>query len=208
MPAPRKERERTLRREVLIEAAERVFGRKPFDEATMQEVAREAEIGMQGLYEQFPSKQELYERMLVHGAELFRGAVDEALAEVADPAGQLRAVAAAYFRVLRDRPVFLPIYLKERVQFEWGFQSRFAEQLSPIYSSERSRLRAIVRRLAESGAVRPAPVEFLVQFWLDSLQTSLYYHHRHARREPLEEAVERALSCFYAGVGTTERRPA
>ena len=70
MPAPRKERERTLRREVLIEAAERVFGRKPFDEATMQEVAREAEIGMQGLYEQFPSKQELYEQMLPeHRAE-------------------------------------------------------------------------------------------------------------------------------------------
>ena len=57
-PLPRRQRERALRRELLLDAAGRVFGRRPYDEATMQEVATEAEIGMQGLYEVFPSKQE------------------------------------------------------------------------------------------------------------------------------------------------------
>jgi AcrR family transcriptional regulator len=51
----RKGIERQQRRNLLLEAAGRVFGRKPFDEATMQEIASEAQIGMQGLYEHFPS---------------------------------------------------------------------------------------------------------------------------------------------------------
>ncbi len=39
MVESRKDRERELRRVMLLEAASRVFGRKPFSEATMQEVA-------------------------------------------------------------------------------------------------------------------------------------------------------------------------
>ena len=50
MALTRKEIERSQRRELLLQAAARVFGRKPFDEASMQEVAAEAQIGMQGLY--------------------------------------------------------------------------------------------------------------------------------------------------------------
>lgn len=198
----RKEREKALRRQVLLEAAERVFGRKPFDEATMQEVAREAEIGMQGLYEHFPSKQELYEQMLAQGARHFQLGAETALTGVTDPREQLRAVATAYFRVLAERPVFLPVYLKERVQFEWGFQSRFAEQVAPIFASERSRLRAIIRRLMDTGVLKSAPIEFLLQFWLDAQQSALFFHHRHSRKETIDEAVERALACFYGGVGS------
>ena len=55
----RREAEHLQRRQHILLAAERVFGRRPYDEATMQEIAAEAGIGMNGLYRHFPSKEEL-----------------------------------------------------------------------------------------------------------------------------------------------------
>ncbi|MDE3032829.1 MAG: helix-turn-helix transcriptional regulator, partial [Acidobacteriota bacterium] len=93
MAESRKERERQQRRELLLEAASRVFGRKPFDEATMQEMAAEAQIGMQGLYEQFPSKQALYEQVILARALAFQAKVRAILDQDQPPLEALRGLA-------------------------------------------------------------------------------------------------------------------
>src|SRR5512133_2955268 len=93
----RKNLARQQRKDLLLEAASQVFGRKPFDEATMQEVAAEAEIGMQGLYEHFASKQELYEQVVQERAESFHQRANAALAERGgSPMDRIEALAQVY----------------------------------------------------------------------------------------------------------------
>lgn len=200
MDPTRKERERTQRRDLLLEAAERVFGRKPFDEATMQEVAAEAQIGMQGLYEHFPSKQDLYESLIQLRAEDFQARAASALKGLAAPLDQLRALARVYAETFSERAAFLPVFLKERVHYDWGFESRFSPKLHHVYEVERQRLRCIIEKAVRQRLVRPLKTDFLTQLCLDVLHSSLYYHHRHAPDEEVETCVDRAMDCFFRGV--------
>ena len=56
----RKERERERRRQQIIVAAKRVFTRKDFNQATMEDIAREAEVSPGTIYLYFKNKDELF----------------------------------------------------------------------------------------------------------------------------------------------------
>lgn len=56
----RKEREKELRLNGIIDAAERIFAAKGFDSATMDEIAREAEFTKRTVYGYFPGKAEIF----------------------------------------------------------------------------------------------------------------------------------------------------
>ncbi|HDP23950.1 MAG TPA: TetR/AcrR family transcriptional regulator [Deltaproteobacteria bacterium] len=55
-----KEMERENRKTLIINAAERVFARKPFDQVTMRDIAEEAGITPTAIYRYFSDKQDLY----------------------------------------------------------------------------------------------------------------------------------------------------
>jgi AcrR family transcriptional regulator len=56
----RKERERERRRQQIMVAAKRVFSVKGFSKATMEDIAKEAELSPGTLYLYFKNKDELY----------------------------------------------------------------------------------------------------------------------------------------------------
>ena len=56
----RKEREKERRRQQIIVAAKRVFSEKGFNNATMEDIAKEAELSPGTLYLYFKNKEELY----------------------------------------------------------------------------------------------------------------------------------------------------
>jgi len=197
----RREQERALRRELLLGAAERVFGRKPFDEATMQEVAAEAQIGMQGLYEHFPSKQVLYEELVVERGRAYQTRVAIALESIQDPLEQLRALARVKVALFRERPDFFPVFAKERLQWDWQFTSRFTQKFFEIYEIERSRVREVLERAVRQKMIRPMDLDFLVQLCIETLQASMLYMHRNRPEEEVGQCVDRAMDCFLKGVG-------
>ncbi|HVO12224.1 MAG TPA: TetR/AcrR family transcriptional regulator [Vicinamibacteria bacterium] len=202
MPQSRRERERASRRESLLDAAARVFGRKPFDEASMQEVATEADIGMQGLYEHFPSKQELYEQVIARRAVAFQQRAVEALSRPGSALDHLRALGLAYVEQFREQPWHFPPFARDRVNFDWDVDSRFAPRLREIYRAERANVRRLMVEAIEAGEVQPLDADFLTQLCLDVLQASLHYSHHGRPDEPADECVDRALACILRGVGT------
>ncbi len=199
METTRREKERAHRRELLLEAAERVFGSRPFDLATMQDVVAEAQIGMQGLYAHFPSKQALYEELLVHRAEGFGRKSEAATSGISDPVDQLRALAICWTESFDERPMFLPIFLQERVRYDWGFESRFSHRIGEIYSAERERLVGILIAAVERRQVRPLPAAFLAQQFFEVATASVHYHHTHPG-EGVLACVERIMTAFLVGV--------
>jgi len=202
----RREKERQQRREMLLDAAARVFGRKPFDEATMSEVAAEAEIGMQGLYEHFPSKQDLYEQVVQVRAEAFHLKADAVLADRAgSPLDRIEALAQVYAETFQDRPFSLPTFVRDRVQFDWDFDSRFKSRLGEIYQAERSRLKSLVQEALDRGLIRPLDPEYLTQLAMEVLQASLHFAHKQVPPEEAGTCVARAMDCLLRGVGPEVR---
>lgn len=202
MTQTRKELERQRRRELLLEAAARVFGRRPFDEATMQEVAAEAQIGMQGLYEHFPSKQELYEQVMLQRAIAYQAKAEEVLRQPGPPLERIRALATAFVRQFLDQPWRLPSFSRDRVYFDWALDSRFSPRLREVYEAERAHLRGLIVQALADGALRPFDPDFLAQLCMDTLHASLHYGHHRGQGEDAEACVARALDCLFHGVAT------
>lgn len=75
-----KDRERKNRKNLMIDAAERVFASKPFDEVSMRDIASEAGISHATIYRYFPDQQTLFVDALVRGVEQLRSLLEEAVA--------------------------------------------------------------------------------------------------------------------------------
>ncbi len=78
--AERRQRERENRRSHIVDAAEKVFLSRGVDAATMDAVAREAEVSKGSLYLHFKSKDELYLAIAVRALTAIRQRVETAAA--------------------------------------------------------------------------------------------------------------------------------
>jgi len=76
----RKERERDLRRQEILNAAQNVFVKEGYFNATMAQIASEAEFGVGTLYQFFPSKQGLFAEVILRGVGGFMQGLKDVLA--------------------------------------------------------------------------------------------------------------------------------
>jgi AcrR family transcriptional regulator len=66
----RKEKEKEIRRKDIINAAEKIFFNKGYNNATMDDVAREAEYSKRTVYIYFDSKEQIYFEIMIRGYRL------------------------------------------------------------------------------------------------------------------------------------------
>jgi TetR/AcrR family transcriptional regulator len=88
--ANRREREQQMRRQLIMNAAQRLFEKKGYESTTVDEIAAEAELGKGTIYSYFKSKDEIYIAILEQGLEILK----ERVFQVVD--GQLSAGETLY----------------------------------------------------------------------------------------------------------------
>jgi len=104
----RHERERSERRNAIVAAAARVFARHGLDGATIEMVAREAEVAVGTIYLYFASRDDLFLSLIAERGAQLRARYVEIQARKHQPLEELRAMANAYLDYLREsRELFL-----------------------------------------------------------------------------------------------------
>ena len=106
----RKQREADLRRQIIIEAAEKLFLSKGYEDTTMDQIANESEFSKGTLYNYFKSKDDLY---LAIGTKSYEILIDytKNLIENKDPGlEQLKAVGYAYYEFTKNYPGYSHIF--------------------------------------------------------------------------------------------------
>ncbi len=73
--------EKEARRNIIIDAAERVFATKPFDRASMREIAEESGMSTSSIYRFFPNQESLLVAAAVRATRYFNGLFDEILSK-------------------------------------------------------------------------------------------------------------------------------
>jgi AcrR family transcriptional regulator len=102
----REERELQRRREIrqsIIHAAEEVIGRKGYGSATMDDVARGAQVSKATLYQYVPNKSELVTEIFLHYFEDVEQEFDRVLAVKAGAADKIKSVIRFYLEFRRDK---------------------------------------------------------------------------------------------------------
>jgi len=104
----RKQRERHARRENILAAAAQVFAAHGVDGATVEMVAREAEVAVGTIYLYFSSRDDLFVSLMAERIAKLRARYREIHACSLAPLDELRAIGRAYFDYLREsRGLFL-----------------------------------------------------------------------------------------------------
>ena len=104
----RKERERERRRQQIMVAAKRVFTDKGFNKATMEDIAKEAELSPGTLYLYFKNKDELYASLSLRILQYLMIRLEHVNAEpFADAEQRLNALKEAMFDVYEFDPLIL-----------------------------------------------------------------------------------------------------
>ncbi len=75
----RKEKEKQIRRNDIIDAAEKVIFSKGYDMATMDDIAREAEFSKRTVYIYFNSKEQIYFEIMVRGYNILIENIESSL---------------------------------------------------------------------------------------------------------------------------------
>jgi len=104
----RKEREKERRRQQIIVAAKRVFSEKGFNKATMEDIAKEAELSPGTLYLYFKNKEELYASLSLRILQYLHIRVTHVNKEVdLPPDKKLKALMEAMYDVYEFDPLII-----------------------------------------------------------------------------------------------------
>lgn len=104
----RKAKEKEIRRNDIIDAAQNVFFTKGYVAATMDDIAKEAQFSKRTLYVYFDSKEQLYFEIMVRGFTLLNNMLSNALKELAtdNAIEQIKTIGFAVYEFSKTHPQY------------------------------------------------------------------------------------------------------
>lgn len=117
--AERKEREKQQRRNDIIDAAEKVFFSKGYENSSMDDVAKQAELSKGTLYLYFHSKEDLYAAIVGRGASIMNKLFSEAVNDQPNGLCKTKSIGQAFIKFFNEYPDY-----HDALMFD---QSRLAE---------------------------------------------------------------------------------
>ena len=155
-----------LSRAQLLDAAEEVFGRKGFHEATLKEVAELAEFSVGSVYSFFDNKDDLFRQIFVRRGEEFMPGLRAVVEDPgADPVAQLHGLVDFEVGFFRQHPRFGRLYLRYSNATAQA-NDREADVAVAGNYEESMRLQAdLFARGQQAGEFRPGDPEVLARLF-------------------------------------------
>ncbi|MBN1215403.1 MAG: TetR/AcrR family transcriptional regulator [Candidatus Lokiarchaeota archaeon] len=100
----RREREKKVRKNEMILAAEKLFSEKNYNEVTMNEIAKESEFTKRTLYQYFPSKEDIYFAVTLEGFKNLYNYCQKALSKGDTGFNKIYHVCLAYYDFYKNNP--------------------------------------------------------------------------------------------------------
>lgn len=164
----RKAREKERRKNEIIDAAERVFFSKGLANATMDDVAEEAELSKGTLYLYFKSKEDLYLAINYRGTLILKSMFEQAVAKQETGFDKTRAVGEAYFEYYKKYPDYFNAMLYyESTEIDYTDQESFAFECSMKGKETLDVLIKAIKTGIQDGTIRPEidPVKTAIILW-------------------------------------------
>ncbi len=105
----RKEREKQMREEEILQAAEGIFCEKGYDAASMEEIAAAAQFTRKTLYQYFTNKEDLYFAVALKGFKKLSVYISKASERETTGYKKVCQSSAGYYRFFKENPTMLKL---------------------------------------------------------------------------------------------------
>jgi AcrR family transcriptional regulator len=106
----RKEREKEQRRNDILQAAEKLFFARGYDNVTMDDIAKEVELNKATIYLYFFDKESLYYTVVLRGVQILNEMVKERERNATTGFDKLWEIGHAYFSFVKRHPDYNVVY--------------------------------------------------------------------------------------------------
>ena len=198
--AARRARERKRDEVAVLAAADPVFARTGFEEATVREIARAASCSQAKVLELFSSKERLFAAVLMAHVEV----LDESLRRVSLHAVTARERLGAIVLERVRRSAYRPAFTR---LLESPYGEGVAPEVQRAYGRLQGRIRGVVMEGVRSGELRREPrAEVLAQMLDAAVRVYTLDAVKKTDPEPDEAEVEAVVSALLDGVIVTNKR--
>jgi len=162
----RREREKKERRKQILDAARLLLFEKELNATSMNQIAKEAEIGVGTIYFYYKSKEELFAELQAEGLELLYSKMKKACDKEHEVIGKLRNTAQVFLRFTKENKDYFDIIN----YFLSAPEQIFAPGLKDLVDEHGNRVISLVGNIlaegVESGTFKKIdPRRYSIMFW-------------------------------------------
>lgn len=175
----RKEREREARRNAILDATEQVVRGKGFATATMDDIAKTAELAKGTVYLYYKSKEELMVGLMIRGNDLLFEVFSEEIKKAETNFDKLLLTGNAYWNFAHEYPFYFSLHLSDHMPQNFGHIN--SDMIATLQERSTDIWKLLVDLLEGSkleGMVKPEVDSFSVAMllWLNSMSVLRMNH--------------------------------
>ncbi|KUG20909.1 MAG: TetR/AcrR family transcriptional regulator [Methanomicrobiaceae archaeon] len=163
--ADRRQREKEQRRTEIIDAAERLFFSRSYEDVAMEDIAREVELNKATIYLYFKNKETLFATIVLRGVRILAEKYTACMEKQAPGMLKVVQMGQAYYRFSQEYPDYLRLihfYGSERFSRE----NPYAAEIGKGYGTCRRILADAIREGIDDGTIRADLDPFLTSMYL------------------------------------------
>lgn len=162
-----------LYRQLVLEAAERVFAESGFEAARMEEIAAESGLSLGTLYSVFSGKAEVFQAVHETRTREILMRANEVAAGLVDPLAMLLAGVRAYVEFFLAHPDYLRMHLREGHAWGLGGDLPNGRVRAEAWREGIAMQRTLFARGIEAGVFHPGDPELLARMMVAMQQVQL-----------------------------------
>lgn len=202
-PPSRKERELALRQAIIFDAAEAVLAERGYHGASVDEVAKRAEISVGTLYNLFGNKENLFASLIERNIDLLRQTVAARAEAAATGIDKLHAAVDGVFAYFDEHEQAFRVWVTTH-GLEWNVAPAFGERVVAHTRAFKDDITALFRRAVRDGGMPRLDPEFLALSLLGTINsfTIHWVMERKGKLALYQQGAHAILDAWAAGAGT------
>jgi len=192
----RKERERERHRHEILEAAERVFVRKGYYLATVEEIAEEAEFAVGTIYNFFESKEDLYARVVEQIGRSFMDAFEQEVLTKSDPQKAIGTLIELRLTHFEEHRGFVRVFFETTPGSRFDHAGALPPSCAALYEQYIETVSELFQRGIKEGCFDKLDPLYLTLCLEGIVNAFMAYWSRRPPSEPLTVRVEKMKHAF------------
>jgi AcrR family transcriptional regulator len=204
VPLTRKERDRQLRRQDILKAAEHVFAVKGFHKATIQDIAKDAQYAAGTIYLYFKDKDDLYLALLEKKIQDMLSSIQDKVGRMSGTSEKIRSLVEEQLAYFAENQDFFRIYFSERQGVRWTIKDKIPASAVNNFMQHMDYISGIIKKAQDEGVIRKDFDSRQLASVLTSMINALilrWMKDESYKKENLKEASGFILDIFLNGAG-------